>query len=533
MVLITNYMQQTAICNLSSLCSSLRFIGPTGQQMVINCLPLYDPLPQAATSPPPSNSSSISTQETQNKTTLRKARSEDILAKPAAELKNGEEEDGGSKSDGEDKDEVRRNISRQNWIRYRSSFSANYTTKIHNIPPPTQASARLLDLEGSTSIAMESSLESTGIFDAQATGKPESETFDEDRQKEGSSSNVLLAPVDPFQHQNGSPIQVSNGANESEVTTPTYQQSAERIPPLERASSTEANAESPSDNKTVDENITKEKNGTKGNSQLRTASEGSDTDESNPQKISVNYIDNPEDLKPQLKRSSGSVSFIGACTVSPLQSSLIDKKIVEGEEGEGRTEPSGNGITSVGEKPVEENLAQSKNGIENGKTLPSDKNGNEVPDSKLQNEHSTSPKPSETSTEDNAVAAASSTTFTSPTEKPPLLEEANLQVSQPNAQPSAPLHPTQNPSATQRQLATTLLPPSPSSIEPTYIERSGWLTKLSHRKGVFRDKWQKRYFVLHGSWLYYFKKYGVSYNCCSCSHEGSLLVLQEQQLMTA
>ena len=421
------------------------------------------------------------------------------MAKPAAELNNGEEEDGGSKSDGEDREEVRRNISRQNWIRYRSSFSANYTTKIHNVPPPTQAFARVFDLEGSTSIAMESSLESTGIFDAQATWKPESKTFDEDKQKAGSGSNVLLAQVDPFQH--GSPIQVSNGAEESlrgEVTNPTYQQSAEQIPPLERASSTEANAESPSSSKTVDKNITKEKNGTKDNSRLRTASEGSDTDESNAQKISVNYVDNPEDLKPQLKRSSGSVSFIGACTVSPLQSSLIDKKIVEGEEGEGRTETSRNGITSVGEKSVEEN-------------------GTEVPDSKLQNEHSTSPKSSEASTEDGSttVAAASSTTFTSPTEKPPLLEEAHLQVSQPNAQPSAPLHPAQNPSATQRQLAPTLLPPSPSSIEPTYIERSGWLTKLSHRKGVFRDKWQKRYFVLHGSWLYYFKKYGVSYyNSC-------------------
>ena len=347
---------------------------------------------------------------------------------------------------------------------------------------------------------MESSLESTGIFDAQATWKPESKTFDEDKQREGSGSNVLLAQVDPFQH--GSPIQVSNGAKESlhgEVTNPTYQQSAEQTPPLEQASSTEANAESPSDSKTVDENVTKEKNGTKDNSRLRTASEGSDTDESNAQKISVNYVDNPEDLKPQLKRSSGSVSFIGACTVSPLQSSLIDKKIVEGEEGEGRTETSRNGITSVGEKSVEEN-------------------GTEVPDSKLQNEHSTSPKSSEASTEDGSttVAASSSTTFTSPTEKPPLLEEANLQVSQPNAQPSAPLHPAQNPSATQRQLAPTLLPPSPSSIEPTYIERSGWLTKLSHRKGVFRDKWQKRYFVLHGSWLYYFKKYGVSYyNSCT------------------
>ena len=473
-------------CSISSLCSSLRFIGPTGQQMVINCLPLYDPLPQAATSPPPPNSSSLSTPESKNKTTLRKAHSEEILAKSSTP--NGEEEDNGSKSDGEDREEVRRNVSQQ--TRFRSSFSANYTTKIHNVPPPTQASARVLEMEGSTSTAMEASLESTIVFVAEATG---TKTSDEAKQKEGSDSKVIFTEVDLLQHQNGQPIQVSNGAKESlhgEAVNPTYQQNVERKQHLESTSSTEANAASQSDSKT--------------DSRLRTVSEGSDTDESNSQNISVNYIDNPEDLKPQLKRSSGSVSFIGACAVSPLQPSHIDKRIEEGEETEGRTEPSKNGITSVEEKTVEE------------------ENGNEVPGSEFQNELSTSPKPSEASTEDSSrtAAAASPATFTSPTEKPPILEEANLQVSQPNAQPSAPFHPGQNPSATLRQL--TLLPPSPPTVEPTYIERSGWLTKLSHRKGVFRDKWQKRYFVLHGSWLYYFKKYGVSYSSYSCSHNGSL-----------
>ncbi len=59
-------------------------------------------------------------------------------------------------------------------------------------------------------------------------------------------------------------------------------------------------------------------------------------------------------------------------------------------------------------------------------------------------------------------------------------------------------------------LTFTLLPPSPVTIDGDYVQRSGWLTKLSHRKGMFGDKWQKRYFVLNRSWLYYFKKYGVS-----------------------
>ena len=57
------------------------------------------------------------------------------------------------------------------------------------------------------------------------------------------------------------------------------------------------------------------------------------------------------------------------------------------------------------------------------------------------------------------------------------------------------------------------LPDPPSTLDPSYIERSGWLNKLSHRRGIFGDKWQKRYFVLHRSWLYYFKKYGVSILC--------------------
>ena len=60
-------------------------------------------------------------------------------------------------------------------------------------------------------------------------------------------------------------------------------------------------------------------------------------------------------------------------------------------------------------------------------------------------------------------------------------------------------------------LVPSPLPVPPSTLDPSYIERSGWLNKLSHRRGMFGDKWQKRYFVLHRSWLYYFKKYGVSF----------------------
>jgi hypothetical protein len=56
----------------------------------------------------------------------------------------------------------------------------------------------------------------------------------------------------------------------------------------------------------------------------------------------------------------------------------------------------------------------------------------------------------------------------------------------------------------------TPLPPPPPTIHPQYEEKGGWLIKLSHQKGVFGDRWQKRYFILNRMNLTYFKKYGDS-----------------------
>lgn len=81
-----------------------------------------------------------------------------------------------------------------------------------------------------------------------------------------------------------------------------------------------------------------------------------------------------------------------------------------------------------------------------------------------------------------------------------------------NATPSAPSPSalTLPPDSVVSVLTPSLLPVAPPTLDQEFLERSGWLNKLSHRKGMFGDKWQKRYFVLHRSWLYYFKKYGVS-----------------------
>ena len=114
--------------------------------------------------------------------------------------------------------------------------------------------------------------------------------------------------------------------------------------------------------------------------------------------------------------------------------------------------------------------------------------------------------------------------------EPPLVAEVRELIGQQDAPPSAPppsssdatqnntpptttiatLPPSQLLSSVNISYNPTPLPVAPPTLDTDYTERSGWLTKLSHRKGVFGDKWQKRYFVLHRAWLYYFKKYGVS-----------------------
>lgn len=106
--------------------------------------------------------------------------------------------------------------------------------------------------------------------------------------------------------------------------------------------------------------------------------------------------------------------------------------------------------------------------------------------------------------------------------KLPLVEETVEFLAQENTTPSAPPASASTPinalpTPATPTLTSSLVPMVPSvlpapipTLDMEYIERSGWLNKLSHRKGMFGDKWQKRYFVLHRSWLYYFKKYGVS-----------------------
>ncbi len=257
--------------------------------------------------------------------------------------------------------------------------------------------------------------------------------------------------------------------------------------------------------------------------------EGSDQEDGEAE-LSVKY---EEELRPGLRRSSGSVSFISGVSVSPSQppdeSSV--KEDIAGEAGkpegcgvpEGTTQATSDSTektedlqatpTSTG--PTEEIKAAAAASEENegGATPGSEEKGDGATPGSEEKEGGAIPGSEEK--EGGAIPGSEEkegdATPGSGFQKPPLLVEADKHLSQPYATPTAPpvvpLAAAAPPAPSPR--TPTLLPSPPSTLQPAFMDRSGWLSKLSHRKGVFGDKWQKRYFILHGSWIYYFKKYGV------------------------
>ncbi len=293
---------------------------------------------------------------------------------------------------------------------------------------------------------------------------------------------------------------------------------------------------------------------------------GSDEEDGETQ-LSVKY---EEQFKPTLKRSSGSVSFISGISTLPYQRP-VEPPVVEDTLGH---RPEQNGVSAQGRQTAGEPLEkadvqamptlagsgddsteQNKDDVipcpegkedgaspavpeeregqpnsgsgQNGGASPGEEGGGaslgekEGGASPGEKEGGVSPGEKEgaagkgSGEESVASPGTGEKSDISPSSgfgKPPLLVEASNQLTQPDDTPTAPPSPpvvTPVPPAPSPRTPTPL-PAPPSTIEPGYMDRSGWLTKLSHRKGMFGDKWQKRYFVLHGSWLYYFKKYGVS-----------------------
>ena len=205
--------------------------------------------------------------------------------------------------------------------------------------------------------------------------------------------------------------------------------------------------------------------------------------------MEVNYYST---TLPRLKRSSGSVSFPqrihldGNADPFPNPSQATEVHLTSNEEVDSPTKDDDQSSNHKMESPP----SQSENSL----TLTSDTTSVIV----------NSP-PSKTLTQTQTGSVDSGFPLDKPSseaEPTAVSSEAEPTAVSSETGPTAVSHPS--------PLIPTLLPHPPTTIDQDYVSRSGWLNKLSHRKGVFGDKWQKRYFVLHRSWLYYFKKYGVS-----------------------
>jgi hypothetical protein len=213
--------------------------------------------------------------------------------------------------------------------------------------------------------------------------------------------------------------------------------------------------------------------------------------------FSVNYVQDPF-VVPQLKRSSGSVSFYAPNipTVATVETSSVSS--AHSVRDETLLEMSAeNKLDLVSSDKSEEASATATDA---DKTDGASGDGGDKPASR---EKSLSTAKPPIIVETNTIlqqSASSGPTAPAQTTPPPVAP------SPPSSSPEAKAQAPPTSSAVPR---ATPLPGPPVTLDQDYTERSGWLSKLSHRKGMFGDKWQKRYFVLHRSWLYYFKKYGV------------------------
>ena len=190
------------------------------------------------------------------------------------------------------------------------------------------------------------------------------------------------------------------------------------------------------------------------------------SDEESGRGLTVNYLD--ATTMSTLKRSSGSVSFLGRMELGPavVQVPRLETSVEAREDVDGEAD-----VPPISKPPLEAETRE----------LLSQQGG-----------PPTAPPP--------------------PRGSDDTPNDAHLPLAEPGALP--PPHAANRLSSSLLLLNPSPLPVAPPTMDADYTERSGWLNKLSHRRGMFGDKWQKRYFVLHRAWLYYFKKYGVSYDIC-------------------
>ena len=474
--------------------------------MVVNCLPLFDPppaedTPPALTTPPDSpDSPSPSSPSPRPSSPLtppagdkRRLKTKSITL-PSLESRNGESRTEDSEAS---------NLPRYRWTRFSSGYSQSHSVRSHDTPPVSSLVETTADSKTGNAEQLETGTDrdtAEGSLDVLTRASPLSGVENGTRAESESLNDSRCDGVQ------GEKNELTTGEGKAEVEEKGKEEEEEMDGGGGgEGQSRESTSSSPPEGRDM-------------------ASDGDDLSDSDGQTLDINYVASPDQVDHRIKRSSGSVSFLtslhggyhrpaGKPDLSTTEQ-LSEKTVLveertsgvegqqntstnpvgkgaEGGEGGGGEGGGGEGETEVvsGESLNDESPKVKENGTSG--TDMTDGEGSEVKGSEVKAvEGGAVQQSAPLATPSSSGVGVAAATGDSSQEKPPLLNEYQLPL-QSNSQPSAPPFTTPPLTAPPQPIAVppqpppppTPLPPPPTTIEPHFVERSGWLTKLSHRKG--------------------------------------------------
>ena len=489
------------------------FIGPTGVQMVVNCLPLYQPPDEEAQASADSNLEPLSPFHTNGGSKLIKARSMESISSSQLGDDEGQHD---AKTVGEVATPPRR----------KSSKFCHYSVTVHNVPVLQPAASEIHEekqqsvdddnsgVKSQTNDVPQSSTEAEITENADKAKDNDGKKTDDSVSSSGETAAAGRSDVVQGENEESTNTEEGkeNSTNESKEAKKEEQETSHcddlvrdgstaegKTEPTEAENKLEVSEEVKSKPEVNDDELEQQKHTKlqKTRSERASLSPDGDLSDSGDDGFSVNYVQDPF-VVPQLKRSSGSVSFYALNIPTAVETisissahSVRDEVLLE---------------TSIENKLESTSLEKSEEASATAADKTDGASGEGEPASR---EKSLSTAKPLILVETNTILQQSSSSG------PTALAQTSPSPTTPSP-PSSPEAKVQAPPTSSGQLAirATPLPGPPVTLDQDYTERSGWLNKLSHRKGMFGDKWQKRYFVLHRSWLYYFKKYGVCVIVC-------------------
>ncbi len=487
--------------------------------MIVNCLPLYEPPPMAQkeaskkSSPIKerltSSSEEPGTSKEQRRSFLIKARSAEALDTVAAELELHDQDYADYISEGE-------NLSRtvaaapRKWSRMSAAYSKNMRVMVRNLSDSEllsrederggdlgaqqgEAASEVRETDGGQSedgnpVKVDGGEEGGGEREEEEGGGEREEEGEGVKGEEGGGEREEEGEGVKGEEGGGERGEEEGGEKGEEVKEKETKKEETEQPQIEvernEVLKDEASQQNPKpsdkaavSNSPKNPSSKKAARSVKSSSPITEPENGSD-EESDSNTLTVNYLDQKQ--MSTLKRSSGSVSFFyrAETTLAPNRtySVTVSPRLETSIEANDEDDEDSSMVPLVSKPPL---VAETRELLSH------------------QDAYCPSAPP------------PSSTAATTPINAHP---------------PAATTPPALNALSSLLPFTPSPLPPAPPTVDMEYVERSGWLTKLSHRKGVFGDKWQKRYFVLHRAWLYYFKKYGVS-RTASC-HSMNVLALK-------